>query len=64
VSVDRATLLGSAVMAEAIRRLKATDTVLLWTNARGSAVPFYERFGFHTIERSGFVPLRRADPTI
>lgn len=48
--------LGSAVMAEAIRRLKATDTVLLWANARDIALPFYERFGFRTIEGSASVP--------
>ncbi len=48
--------LGSAVITEAIRRLKASDAVLLWASARDSAVPFYERFGFHTIEGSASVP--------
>jgi predicted N-acetyltransferase YhbS len=46
--------LGSAVMTEAIRRLKGTDAVLLWASARDTALPFYERFGFITVEGSGF----------
>ena len=41
-------------MAEAIRRLRATDAVLLWANARDSALPFYERFGFAVVEGSGY----------
>jgi predicted N-acetyltransferase YhbS len=44
---------GSAVMAEAIRRLRATDAVLLWAHARDNAIPFYERFGFAVVEGSG-----------
>ena len=39
-------VIGSAVMAEAIRRLKATNAILLWANDRDSALCFYERFGF------------------
>jgi len=46
--------IGSAVMEEAIRRLKVTEAVLLWADARDVAVPFYRRFGFVTIEGSGF----------
>ncbi len=38
--------IGSRVMLEAIRRLKATDAVLLWASARDAALPFYTRFGF------------------
>jgi GNAT superfamily N-acetyltransferase len=45
---------GSAVLTEAIRRLKATDAILLWASARDTAVPFYARFGFTTVEGSGF----------
>ncbi len=46
--------IGSAVMAEAIRRLKATDARLLWASARDAALPFYERFGFQAVEGSGY----------
>ena len=45
--------IGSAVMAEVIRRLRATDAVLLWASARDAALGFYERFGFRVIEGSG-----------
>ena len=44
---------GSAILAEGIRRLRAADTVLLWAHARDSAIPFYERFGFAAVEGSG-----------
>jgi GNAT superfamily N-acetyltransferase len=44
---------GSAIMIEAIRRLRTTDAVLLWASARDNAVPFYGRFGFVTVEESG-----------
>jgi predicted N-acetyltransferase YhbS len=53
---------GSAVMAEIVRRLKATDAVLLWANARDNALPFYRRFGFQTVEGSGFAPPQRGRP--
>jgi predicted N-acetyltransferase YhbS len=53
---------GSAVMADAIRRLKATDAVLLWANARDPALPFYERFGFRTVEGSRFMPAETGRP--
>jgi len=46
--------LGSAVMTEAIRRLKGTDAALMWASARDTALRFYERFGFITVEGSGF----------
>jgi GNAT superfamily N-acetyltransferase len=46
--------IGSAVMAEILRRLRATDAVLLWASARDKALPFYERFGFQPIDGSGF----------
>jgi GNAT superfamily N-acetyltransferase len=45
--------IGSAVMAEILRRLRITDAVLLWASARDTALPFYERFGFTSIEGSG-----------
>jgi predicted N-acetyltransferase YhbS len=47
---------GSAVPTEAIRRLKTTDAILLWASARDTAVTFYERFGFKTVEGSGVNP--------
>lgn len=47
--------IGRAVMVEILRRLRATDTALLWASARDSALPFYERFGFRVVEVSGFV---------
>src|SRR5258708_2022712 len=46
--------IGSAVMSDAIRRLKARDAVLLWANARDSALPFYEKFGFQTVPKSEY----------
>jgi predicted N-acetyltransferase YhbS len=46
--------IGTAVMGEAIRRLRASDAVLLWANARDSALPFYEKFGFRTVPKSEF----------
>ena len=53
---------GSAVMAEAIRRLRAAGAVLLWASARDAAVPFYERFGFTTIEGSESTPRETGRP--
>jgi GNAT superfamily N-acetyltransferase len=53
---------GSAVLAEAIRRLKATDAILLWANARDPVLPFYERFGFATIQGSGSTPPETGRP--
>ena len=49
--------IGSAVMAEILGRLRATDAVLLWASARDNALPFYERFGFQAIAGSGFTGL-------
>jgi ribosomal protein S18 acetylase RimI-like enzyme len=54
--------IGSAVMAELIRRLEATDAVLLWASARDSAVPFYERSGFRVVEGSGSTPRQTGRP--
>ncbi|MDQ6921373.1 MAG: GNAT family N-acetyltransferase [Candidatus Dormibacteraeota bacterium] len=54
--------IGSAVMAEGIRRLKAGDAVLLWANARDMAVPFYERFGFTAVEGSCATPASTGRP--
>ena len=54
--------IGSAVMAEAIRRLKATDSVILWANARDSALRFYERCGFTTAPGSGYTPPETGRP--
>jgi predicted N-acetyltransferase YhbS len=53
--------IGTAVMTEAIRRLKASDAVLLWANARDAALPFYEKFGFRTAPASEF-PLQSGRP--
>ena len=44
--------IGSAVMSEILRRLRATDAVLVWANARDSALPFYQRFGFEAVPES------------
>jgi predicted N-acetyltransferase YhbS len=46
--------IGTAVMSEAIRRLRASDAVLLWANARDSALRFYEKFGFRAVPKSEF----------
>jgi predicted N-acetyltransferase YhbS len=54
--------LGSALMAEAIRRLDASGVVLLWAHARDSAIPFYERFGFTVTDGSAFVPASTGRP--
>ncbi|MDQ6771813.1 MAG: GNAT family N-acetyltransferase [Candidatus Dormibacteraeota bacterium] len=54
--------IGSGVLTEAIRRLKATGTILLWASARDAALPFYARFGFTTIEWSGFTPSQTSRP--
>jgi predicted N-acetyltransferase YhbS len=54
--------IGGAVMTEAVRRLQATDAMLLWASARENALPFYERHGFTTIEGSGFTPAQTGRP--
>jgi predicted N-acetyltransferase YhbS len=54
--------IGTAVMGEAIRRLRATDAVLLWANARDSALPFYEKFGFRTVPSSEFAATQSSRP--
>ena len=46
--------IGTAVMSEAIRRLRASDAVVLWANARDSALPFYEKLGFRTVPTGEF----------
>ncbi len=48
--------IGSALMAEALRRLKATDAIVLWANARDTALPFYERFGFSVAPDTASAP--------
>ena len=53
---------GTAVMAEAIRRLKATDAILLWANARDTTLHFYERFGFTIAPASEFMPPETGRP--
>jgi predicted N-acetyltransferase YhbS len=53
---------GSVVLIEAIRRLKASDAVLLWARARDTALPFYQRFGFITAESSGLNPIDTGRP--
>jgi GNAT superfamily N-acetyltransferase len=54
--------LASAVMAEIIRRLRERGTALLWASARDTAVLFYKRFGFKTIERGLFTPPETGRP--
>ena len=44
--------IGAAVMSEILCRLRATDAVLLWANARHSSLPFYRRFGFEAVPDS------------
>jgi hypothetical protein len=46
----------------AIRRLRASDAVLLWANARDSALPFYEKFGFLTVPSSEFAAPQSSRP--
>ena len=53
---------GSAVLTEAIRRLKTTDAVLVWASARDSALTFYERFDFTIAAGSGFTPVETGRP--
>jgi RimJ/RimL family protein N-acetyltransferase/GNAT superfamily N-acetyltransferase len=53
---------GTAVLTEAIRRLKATAAVLVWARARDEALPFYERFGFTAAAGSGFTPVETGSP--
>jgi GNAT superfamily N-acetyltransferase len=43
--------IGTAILTDAIRRLRASGFVLLWANARDSALPFYQRFGFTAVAR-------------
>ena len=54
--------IGTAVMAEAIRRLRASDALLVWANARDSALGFYEKFGFHTAPDSALMPPKTGSP--
>jgi predicted N-acetyltransferase YhbS len=54
--------IGSAVMSEAIRRLKATDAILLWASARDTALHFYERFGFRVAPESQLTPRETGRP--
>jgi GNAT superfamily N-acetyltransferase len=44
--------IGSAVLAEALRRLRSAGVTLLWASARDNAIPFYERFGFSVPRQS------------
>jgi predicted N-acetyltransferase YhbS len=46
--------IGTSVMTEAIRRLRASDAVLVWANARDSALPFYAKFGFRAVPESEY----------
>ena len=47
---------GSAILAEALRRLRREGIRLVWADARDVAIPFYERFGFVTIDGTGHTP--------
>lgn len=47
---------GTAILREAIERLRRNGVILLWANARDNAIPFYERFGFKTIAGTGVTP--------
>jgi predicted N-acetyltransferase YhbS len=53
---------GSAVLAEALRRLRAKGATLLWASARESALPFYRRFGFTVVADSRVVPAATGRP--
>lgn len=44
---------GSAVLAQALLRLRANGWPLVWTTARDTALPFYRRFGFTIVWWSG-----------
>ena len=54
--------IGSAVVAEALRRLESSGVALLWASARANAVPFYERFGFSVVEGSASTPIETGRP--
>jgi len=54
--------IGTSVMTEAIRRLRASDAVVLWANARDSALPFYAKFGFRTVPENEYPLPRSARP--
>jgi predicted N-acetyltransferase YhbS len=54
--------IGTAVMTEAIRRLRASNAVVVWANARDSALPFYEKFGFRTVPTSEFAAPQSSRP--
>jgi predicted N-acetyltransferase YhbS len=54
--------IGSAVLAEALRRLRSSDARLLWASARDNAVPFYERFGFAVAQDSASTPVETGRP--
>lgn len=54
--------IGSAVLAEALRRLRTSNATLLWASARDKAVPFYERFGFAVVEDSASTPIETGRP--
>ena len=54
--------IGSAVLAEALARLRSSGTLLLWASARDTALPFYERFGFEVIEDSASTPVETGRP--
>jgi predicted N-acetyltransferase YhbS len=53
---------GGALLTEATRRLRASGATLLWAGARDTALPFYERLGFTTVEDSAFVPTETGRP--
>ena len=54
--------IGSAVLTEALARLRSSGTILLWASARENAVPFYQRFGFEVIEDSASIPVETGRP--
>ncbi|MGH7761429.1 MAG: GNAT family N-acetyltransferase [Candidatus Dormibacteraceae bacterium] len=56
--------IGSALLDEALRRLRISGATILWASARDNAVPFYQRFGFLVVEDSASTPAETGRPTI
>jgi predicted N-acetyltransferase YhbS len=53
---------GSALLDEALLRLRQSGATLLWASARDDAVPFYGRFGFTVVENSASTPVATGRP--
>ena len=46
---------GSAVLRDALKRLRSSDTTIVRATARDTAVSFYKKFGFHEVPNSEHV---------